>query len=140
MPSPALIGLVLVNKFPNKLAPNVLSKITQIPPFCSFASFWIVLLMFFINKPDSSTDLTVFMTSLISSFEIINVVPPGPNIFLWIAASVAEAATVNPNGIETLLNNGLSTFSINENPVFKVYLEILLTVLFYAFKYFLILY
>ena len=96
--------------------------------------------MFFINKPDSSTDLTVFMTSLISSFEIINVVPPGPNIFLWIAASVAEAATVNPNGIETLLNNGLSTFSINENPVFKVYLEILLTVLFYAFKYFLILY
>ena len=30
------------------------------------------------------------------------------NIFLWIAASVSDAAAVNPNGIKTLLANGLS--------------------------------
>ena len=34
-------------------------------------------------------------------------------------ASVADAATVNPNGIKTLLANGLSTFSIKDNPVFS---------------------
>ena len=41
------------------------------------------------------------MISFISSLEIINVVVPDPNIFLWIDGSVADAAagTVNPNGI-----------------------------------------
>ena len=43
-----------------------------------------------------------------------------PNIFLRIAASVAaSAAAVYPNGIKTLLANGLSTFSIKGNPVFS---------------------
>ena len=59
------------------------------------------------------------MISFISSFKIINVVCfaksegciPDPNIFLWIAISVADAAAVNPNGIKTLLTNGLGTFS-----------------------------
>ena len=64
----------------------------------------------FINKPDSSSDLTIFMVSFISSFEVISVAIPDPNIFLWIAASVARAAAVNSNGIKTLLDNGLSTF------------------------------
>ena len=50
------------------------------------------------------------MISFISSFEFINVVIPDPNIFLWIATSVADDAAVNPNGIKTLLANGLSTF------------------------------
>ena len=50
--------------------------------------------------------------SFISSFEIINVVVPDPKIFFWIAASVAYAADVNPNGIKTVLANGLSTFFI----------------------------
>ena len=45
------------------------------------------------------------MISFISSLEIINVVMSDPDIFLWIAASVAAAA-VNPNGIKTLLANG----------------------------------
>ena len=53
----------------------------------------------------SSRDLTISMTSSISSFEIIIVVKPDPNIFLWIVASVADAAAVNPNGIKTLLVN-----------------------------------
>ena len=44
---------------------------------------------------------------------------PDPNIFLWIAASVADAGSVNPNGIKTLLANGLSTFPLEGNPVFS---------------------
>ena len=59
------------------------------------------------------------MISFISSFEIISVVTPELNIFLWIAASVADAAAVNPNGIKTLLASGLSTFPIKSNPVFS---------------------
>ena len=35
------------------------------------------------------------------------------------AASVADAAAINPNGIKTLLANGLSTFPIKGNPVFS---------------------
>ena len=59
------------------------------------------------------------MRSSISSFEITNVVNPDLNIFLWIAASLADAATVNPNGTKTLLTNCLSTFPIKGNPVFS---------------------
>ena len=58
------------------------------------------------------------MTSFISLWEIINVAMPGPNIFLWIFASVADADVANPYGIKTLLANGLSTFPIKGNPVF----------------------
>ena len=43
------------------------------------------------------------MISFIFSFKIINVVVPDPNFFLWLAASVVDAATVSPNGIKTLL-------------------------------------
>ena len=35
------------------------------------------------------------------------------------AASVVDAAAVNPNGIKTLLANGLSTFYVKANPVFS---------------------
>ena len=42
--------------------------------FCSFVSFLIGWLTFFINKTESPTDLTTFMISSISSFEIINIV------------------------------------------------------------------
>ena len=69
------------------------------------------------------------MVLLISSFEIINVVrlaksegrAPDPNIFLWVAAAAAAAAAaaINPNGIKTFLNNGLSTSTIKNNPVFS---------------------
>ena len=48
----------------------------------------------------------------ISLFDIISVVVPDPKIFLCIPASAAEAAAVNPNGIKTLLPNGLITFSL----------------------------
>ena len=40
---------------------------------------------------------------------------PDPNIFLWIAESVTDATVVNPDGIQTLLANCLSTFPIKGN-------------------------
>ena len=56
------------------------------------------------------------MISFKPSLEKTNVVVLGPNIFLWIAASVADIAAVNPNGTKILLANGLSTFFIKDNP------------------------
>ena len=53
--------------------------------------------------------VTTFMISLISSLEIINVVKPDTNIFLWIAASVVDTNAVNANGIKALLADDLST-------------------------------
>ena len=44
------------------------------------------------NNPESSRDLTVYIMSSISSFDIINVA-------FAIPASAANAAAVNPNGI-----------------------------------------
>ena len=44
---------------------------------------------------------------------------PDPKIFLCISSSAADAAPVNPKGIQTLLANGLITFFINGNPVFS---------------------
>ena len=61
-----------------------------------------------------------------SSFENTNVALPDLTIFLWIAASVANAAdanaadaAVNLNGIKMLLANGLSTLPIKGKPVFS---------------------
>ena len=96
------------NIFPNKIAPNVTNKILRNPPFYSFASFWIVSLTPFNNKPESSRYLTIFIISFISSFDVISVVVPEPEIFVCIPASAADAAAdaaaaVNPNGIKKLL-------------------------------------
>ena len=119
VPSPALILSLPVNRYPYKLAPKVPNNIPRNPPFRSFASFLIVSLTPFINKPGSSKDLTIFTISFISSLKIINVVASDPNIFLRIATSVADTAAVNPNGIKTLLGTGLSIFPIKDNPVFS---------------------
>ena len=85
VPWPALIVPLPVNRFPNKLAPNVPNNM-----------YLIVLLIPFLNKLDSSRDLTIFtitfMISFKSSFENTNVVVTSPNTFLWTAASVADAA------------------------------------------------
>ena len=53
VPWPALIVPLPVNRFPNKLAPNVPNNMPRNPPFCYFASLLIALLKHFINKPDS---------------------------------------------------------------------------------------
>ena len=42
--------------FSNKLAANVPNNIERNPPFCSFVSFLIVLLIHCISNPDSSSD------------------------------------------------------------------------------------
>ena len=117
--SPALITPLPVNRFPNKVAPKVPINILRNPPFCSFASFLIISLTYFINKHYSLRDLTTIMISFISSLEIINGVVPDLNIFLWIAASGTDADRVNPNGIKTLLANGLNSCSIKCYPVFS---------------------
>ena len=61
------------------------------------------------------------MISFISAIEFISAVLPDTNILLWIAASVADAAAaaVNPNGIKTLLANGLKTFPTKGDRVFS---------------------
>ena len=79
-----------VNTFPNKIAPNVPNNVLRNLSFCYFG----------INKPDFSRDLTILKISFKSSFEFINVVIPDPKVFLWIAASVADAAVVYPNDIK----------------------------------------
>ena len=74
----------------------------------------------FNNNPESSRDFTILIRSSISLFEIISVVLlPDPNIFLCIPASAADAAAVNPKGINTLFANGVITFFIRGNPVFS---------------------
>ena len=81
MPSPALIAPLPENRFPNKLAPKMPNNIPRSPPFYSFASFLIVSLTPFNNKTDSSSDLTIFIISFISSLEVINIVLPNPKHF-----------------------------------------------------------
>ena len=76
MPSHALITPLPVNKFPNKLAPNLLNGMLRNLPFCSYPSFLIVLLTHFINNSDSSRDLIILIVSSFFSFEIINIVIP----------------------------------------------------------------
>ena len=71
-----------VNRFPNKLAPKVPNNIPKKSPFYSSALFLIVSFTPYINNPDSSRDLTIFIISSISSLEIISVVKPDPSIFL----------------------------------------------------------
>ena len=57
--------------------------------------------------------------SSISSFDILSAFVSDLEIFLCIPASAADAATVNHNGIKTLLANGVITFFINGNLVFS---------------------
>ena len=103
------------------------NNILRNPTFCSFTSFWTVLVSPFNNKPQSSRDFTILIISLISLFDIISVAVlceaedegrlwPDLKIFLCIPASAAYAAAVNPKGIKTLLANGLITFFIGGNP------------------------
>ena len=81
----------------------------------------------FIDKPDFSSDLIIFIISFISSLEIVNVVCfaksvqyiPDPKTFLWVDASVTDAAAVNPDDIKMILANGLSAFPVKDNPAFS---------------------
>ena len=88
LPFPSLYIPFPVKRFLNKLAPNVHNSILRNPPFCSFASFWTVLVTSFNNKSESSRHFTILIISLISSFDIINVA-----VFPDLAA---DAAADNP--------------------------------------------
>ena len=81
IPSRALIiPFPPVNKFPNKLAPNVPSNIIKNPPLCYLVSFSIVLLTPFNKIPEFSNPSIIFIISFISSCSIINLTPE-PYIF-----------------------------------------------------------
>ena len=64
----------------------------------------IVSLTLFINKPDSSRDLIIFMLSSVSPFEIIHLVKPETKSSFGIAAFIADVDAVNSN-IITLLKH-----------------------------------
>ena len=94
-----------------------------------FSFIWIVSLIPFNNKPESSRDLTVSIRSFILSFYIISVVVfeaeeeewrlPDPKISLYVPKTAADAAAVNPEGIKILLADCLITFFVKGNPVFS---------------------
>ena len=96
--------------------------------------------------PGPSRDSTIFMSS-ISSFDTIHDIVPDPNIFLCIPTSATDAATVNPNSVNTLWAKGVSTFFINGKPTFitfimvpEVYQKFHLIVLFWLAQFSIILY
>ena len=80
----------------------------------------------FLDKPESLRDLTIFIMSSVSSFNITSVVVPESKIFLFIPASAADAASADPNGIKTLLANGLIILILFLVIDEEVYQEILL--------------
>ena len=69
--------------------------------------------MSLINIREILRDLIIFIISSISSFQTIDVFVSERNIFFWIPEPAADAATVNLNGIKTLLANDVSIFFIN---------------------------
>ena len=73
---PVLVTFFAAYAFPNIAGANVPNDFEGNPAYCLFASFLIVLLV-----PDSSSDLTIFIISFFSSFEIINAVLLDPWIF-----------------------------------------------------------
>ena len=75
---PALITPHPVNAFPNILAANVPNNIRRDPPFYHFNLLLIVSLIPFTINRDSSKDLTIFIVSSSSSFEIINAAVTDP--------------------------------------------------------------
>ena len=107
--APQLILVPLpAKKVPNKLAHNKPNNMLRNPSF--FHHFQLLSLAPFINRPDSSRYLTIFIISSISLSEIVNV--PEPRIFSLIPASTAYAAAVSSRGIKILLANCLIEFFI----------------------------
>ena len=82
----------------------------QNQPFCYFASFSFVLKTQFVNKPDSSKDLTIFLIASISLFEITSCCSQSNEFMLFFFASATGAATVNSNGIIKILAHSINTF------------------------------
>ena len=96
--------------FPIQLAPKVPHNIPKNPPFCSFVSFSIVLVIPFMKILESLIARTIFIISFISSFEITKVVVPETCVFFAIPASTTEAAAVISNRVKLFFANGTNTF------------------------------
>ena len=56
--------------------------------------------------------------SFVSLFKVIKLFIPDLKKLFWIAASVADAANVSPNGIKALYFEALNTFSIKSKAVY----------------------
>ena len=85
--------------FLNKIAPKIPNNIPKNPPFCSFVSFFIILVIPFHKILESSRALVIFKISFISSLEIMkNVVP------------IADTAAVIPDGDKIFFTNETATF------------------------------
>ena len=104
-----------VDRFPNKLAPNVLNKMLKNPSFYFFVSFITFLLKLFSRF---FKRFNCFRNVIhLSIWNFFNAVIPDPKIVFWIVASCADTAVVNPKSIRTLLVRGLRTFFIKGKPV-----------------------
>ena len=71
-----ILSPLLANRFLNKLALNVHNNMRRSPLF-SFALRQITSPAPFLVKPDSSNNLTIFIASSISLFEIIDIAVTG---------------------------------------------------------------
>ena len=79
-------------------------------PVCSFASFSIVSLTSFINKPDFWRDFMYrYLFHLLLYLKLL--------VLLFVCA--ADIAAVNPNGNSMFLANGLGTFFFKAKPIFS---------------------
>ena len=96
----------------------------RISHFRYFASFSFVLLAPFMNKPNSSRNLTIFIKSSISLFEISNAVVTKSRIISWIPGSSASFAAANLNYFKTLSPNDLNTFSLTVNYISLIIQEV----------------
>ena len=117
VPLPAHINPLPSNRLANKLDFMCLKIYSRNPPFCSLASFSILSQTPFINKSDSSRDLSIFIISFIHSFEIISVVICDQKNVFWIVVTVADTAAINCNGIRACEANSVSTFFKNTTPI-----------------------
>lgn len=116
-PSAALTTFLIANLFHKKLARNVPNSIPRKNLF---------LLQFHYNCLNNvfywyvgiSRDLTVFMMSFISLFDITIIISLDLKIFSWISVSAADTATVNPSSTDILLASGQNTFFSNGRPTF----------------------
>ena len=70
------------NRFLHKRASNVCNSTLRTLPFSSFDLRSVVSIVAFTIQLESSGDLTSYIISFVSSFEIINVGIPEPRIFL----------------------------------------------------------
>lgn len=104
------------NKFIYKLSSNVPISMLKNPSFCYLASFLVVSRKTSTNKPDSSIDLTSFMTSSIFEMKLSMLPSSNLRICLRIPAPAADSAAVDPNGTKIFLVNGLITSFIEGKP------------------------